>query len=59
MTPEPNFDALAERLRQRIAEPGDDYEPDLLCPECETGITPVDLSAGYCTNCGFEFEESK
>lgn len=50
MTTEPNFDTLAERLRERIAEPRDDYERGY-CESCEVQLTQADIDADECSNC--------
>jgi len=51
MTPEPDFDTLAERIRQRITEPRDDYERGY-CDSCEVLLTQSDIDREACSNCG-------
>ncbi len=50
MTTEPNFDHLAERLRERITEPRDDYERGY-CENCQARLTQADIDADECSNC--------
>jgi len=50
MTPEPDFDTLAERLRERITEPRDDYGLGE-CESCNAILTQTDIDADECSNC--------
>jgi hypothetical protein len=51
MTPDPNFDTLAERLRERLTESRDDYGLGQ-CASCDVTLTQADVDEGCCTNCG-------
>lgn len=50
MTTEPNFDTLAERLRERISEPRDDYERGY-CESCDVMLTQADIDADERSTC--------
>jgi uncharacterized paraquat-inducible protein A len=50
MTTEPNFDNLAERIRERVSEARDDYGLGQ-CKACDVVLTQTDIDADECSNC--------
>jgi len=52
-TPQPNFDTLRERLRERIAESSDSDYAGGYCDNCGVQLTQADIDNDRtCTNCG-------
>jgi leucyl-tRNA synthetase len=50
-TATPNFDHLAERIRERVME-SDDASPRRYCANCEGSLTEDDIDNGQCSQCG-------
>jgi len=51
-----NVAELLEWLEEALQGTDDNALHWLICGNCESGLSPTDIDAGRCTNCGVELD---